>query len=564
MTDSSRRNLPARPGGRILVDSLVAQGVEMAFGVPGESYLAVLDALHDSPIRFVACRQEGGAAMMADAYGKLTGRPGICMVTRGPGATNAAAGVHVAYQDSTPMVLLIGQVGRGMADREAFQEIDFRRMFGEMAKWIGQIDEPRRIPEYVSHAFHTAMNGRPGPVVLALPEDMLREQAEAVDVDRAERADAWPGPDALDRTVDLLGRAERPIAVVGGGGWSAAAATDMQAVATAWDLPVGVSFRCQDYVDNDHPSYAGHVGIGINPALADRVRRADLVLAIGPRLGEMTTSGYTLLTPPVTHQALVHVHAGAEELGRVYRPTLAVNAAPAAFVRALAQRRPQTAATDGDRCTAAHAEHAAHARPVTTGGPLQMAEIVAGLRARLPDETIVCNGAGNYAVWIHRFWSYRRYRTQLAPTSGSMGYGVPAAVAAALVHPDRPVLSVSGDGCFMMHGQELATAVHHRLNILFLVVNNGMYGTIRMHQEREYPGRVSGTGLTNPDFAALARAYGAHGEAVSTTEAFEAAFDRCRAAEGPALIELRLDPEIITPQASLSEIRAAAQARSRD
>jgi len=563
MTDSSNRNLPARPGGRILVDSLVAQGVDMAFGVPGESYLAVLDALHDSAVRFVPCRQEGGAAMMADAYGKLTGRPGICMVTRGPGATNAAAGVHVAYQDSTPMVLLIGQVGRGMVDREAFQEIDFRRMFGEMAKWIGQIEDPQRIPEYVSHAFHTALNGRPGPVVLALPEDMLRETAEAVDVARADRAEAWPGPDAMDRTIDLLERAERPVAIVGGGGWSAAAAADMQAVATAWDLPVGASFRCQDYVDNDHICYAGHVGIGINPALADRIRQADLVLAIGPRLGEMTTSGYTLLTPPVAHQTLVHVHAGAEELGRVYRPTLAVNAGPAAFVRALAERRPATAAKPGARCTAAHADYAAHARAVTTAGPLQMAEIVARLRARLPDETIVCNGAGNYAVWVHRFWPYRRYRTQLAPTSGSMGYGVPAAVAAALVHPDRPVLSVSGDGCFMMHGQELATAVHHRLKILFLVVNNGMYGTIRMHQEREYPGRVSGTGLTNPDFAALARAYGAHGETVSTTEEFDAAFDRCRDADGPALIELRLDPEVITPQASLSDIRAAAEARLR-
>lgn len=556
-----------RTGGQLLVDALVAQGIDMAFGVPGESYLAVLDALHDAAIRFVVCRQEGGAAMMADAYGKLTGRPGVCMVTRGPGATNASAGVHVAYQDSTPLLLLIGQVGRGIADREAFQEIDFRRMFGELAKWVGQVEDAARIPEYVSHAVHTAISGRPGPVVLALPEDMLRDRAAADDMPAAAVAPAWPAPDALDRACAMLTAARRPIAIVGGGGWSAAAAADLARAAAAWALPVGTAFRCQDYLDNDHPNFAGAVGIGINPALAVRIHAADLVLALGARLGEITTGGYDLLAAPRPVQPLIHVHGGPEELGRVYKPALAVTAQPAAFVRALADRAPATPPEREGAVAADRAAHDAFRVPVATAGAVQLAEIITWLGARLPADTIVCNGAGNYSAWVHRFWRYRGWRSQLAPTSGSMGYGVPAAVAAALVHPDRMVLSVSGDGCFLMHGQELATAMHHRLPILFLVVNNGMYGTIRMHQERDYPGRVSGTGLTNPDFAALARAHGAHGETVARTGDFAAAAERCLAAcresGRPALIDLIVDPEAITPAAGLSQIRAAAEAARR-
>ncbi len=552
-----------RTGGQILVDALRIHGAEQAFCVPGESYLAALDALYDAPeIALTVCRQEGGAAMMADAYGKLTGKPGICFVTRGPGATNASAGVHIAFQDSTPMILFIGQVGRELIEREAFQEIDFRRMFGQMAKWVAQIDQTDRIPEFVSRAFHTATSGRPGPVVLALPEDMLRERAAAADTAAYQRTEPHPGPAQLERLRELLAGAERPFAIVGGGGWDAVACADFARFAEAFDLPVGAAFRCQDYFDNSHPNYAGDVGIGCNPKLTARIKDADLLLAVGPRLGEMTTNGYSLIEVPTPAQNLVHVHPGAEELGRVYRPELPIHAGMRAFAEAAAGLRPDAAPRWGDWRQAAHADYLDWSAPVPTAGALQLAEIVGWLAERLPADAIVCNGAGNYTTWVHRFYRYRGYRTQLAPTAGSMGYGTPAAVAAKRLHPDRPVIAFAGDGCFLMNGQELATAAQYGMAIVVIVINNGMYGTIRMHQERNYPERVIGTDLANPDFAVLAEAYGAFGAVIERTEDFAPAFERAMASGKPALLELRLDPEAITPRQSLSEIRAAAMAKA--
>ncbi len=560
MTDPALR---PRTGGQILADQLRIHGVDMAFGVPGESYLALLDALHDhqDAIRFVVCRQEGGAANMADAYGKLTGRPGICMVTRGPGATNAAIGIHTAFQDSTPMIVLIGQVARDYVDREAFQEMDFRRFFGPfMAKWTAQIDSAARIPEYLSHAFHLATSGRPGPVVLALPEDMLTETATVPDARHWQRVQANPGAADLERLRGLLAAAERPFVLLGGSGWTAQAVADMAAFAQASGLPVGCAFRCQDLHDNRLPTYVGDVGVGINPALAARIREADLLLAIGPRLGEMATQGYTLLDVPRMSKTLVHVHQGAEELGRVYQGDLLINSGMPEMAAAL-RAMPALPATVSGRWTAwaaaARADYLQTLEPVTPPGDVNLSRVLRTLRTRLPDDAIVTNGAGNYAAWLHRFFDYRGYRTQLAPTSGAMGYGVPSAVAAKLVHRDRTVVSWNGDGCFMMNGQEMATAAQYGLKILFCVVNNGMYGTIRMHQEREYPARVSGTGLRNPDFAMLARAYGGHGETVLHTEDFAAALERCLAFDGPSLIELRTDPEAITPRTTLSALRNA-------
>jgi len=544
-----------RTGGEVLVDQLRIQGVERVFCVPGESYLAVLDALHEAPeIALTVCRQEGGAAMMADAHGKLSGEPGICLVTRGPGATNASAGVHVAFQDSTPMILFIGQVARGDRDREAFQEIDYRRMFGPIAKWVAEIDDPARIPEYLGRAFATATAGRPGPVVLALPEDMLCERVRTADIAPSPRVEAHPGPDEMRTLATMLAGAKRPFVLLGGGGWNAGAAAAMQAFAEANALPVGTAFRCQDYFDNDHPCYAGDVGIGPNPALAERVRRSDLLLVIGARLGEMTTGGYSLLVPPRPEQPLIHVHPGAEELGRVYQPALAIQAAGPAFARALAGLPPIADPPWTEATRGARADYEAWNRPQPVPGALQLAEIVAWLRERLPDEAIVCNGAGNYAAFIHRYYRFRRYRTQLAPTAGSMGYGLPAAIAAKRRDPQCIVVAFAGDGCFLMTGQELATAVHHDAAVIVVVVNNRMYGTIRMHQERGYAGRVSGTDVSNPDFAALARAYGAHGETVTRTAGFAPAFERVLAAGRPALLELALDREAITPTHRLSEL----------
>jgi len=556
---SSNGSGEGRLGGHILVDALVTEGVDLVFGVPGESYLAVIDGLQETNgIRTVMCRQEGGAAMMADAYGKLTGRPGVCMVTRGPGATNASAGVHVAFQDSTPMVLLVGQVARWMVEREAFQEIDYRRMFGQMAKWVAQIDDAARIPEYISRAFHTAVSGRPGPVVLALPEDMLMDYATPAEIAPYVAVEPHPGPQQMEQFRAMLDKAERPLMIVGGGGWDREACEQVERFAVANGVPVGASFRCQDYFDNRHPNYVGHVGIGIDPSLAARVRDSDMVIALGTRLGEMTTSGYSLFDIPRPKQGLVHIHGSAEELGRVYQADLLINATPRAFAAALATMKPVDGAKRKEDIAKGHADYLATLEPSKIPGSVQMGEIAAWLNKTLPDDAIITNGAGNYATWMHRYYQYRGYRTQLAPTSGSMGYGLPAAVAAALVHPERVVVSMNGDGCFMMHGQELATAMQHGAKLIIIVINNGMYGTIRMHQEREFPGRVKHTELQNPDFAALARAYGANGETVVETSEFAPAFERALAANKPTLIEVKIDPEAITPKTTLSAIRAAA------
>ncbi len=553
-----------RTGGRILVDQLRVQGVDTVFGVPGESYLEVLDALHDTPeIRFVICRQEGGAAMMATAWGELTGRPGVAMVTRGPGATNASAGVHIAQQDSVPMVLFVGQIDRGSRERDTFQEVDYRRMFGGIAKWVAEIDDAARIPEFVHRAFATAMAGRPGPVVLALPEDMLVDTAEVIDGRLAPAIEAAPAPELMAELRRRLAAAERPILILGGGGWSEDGVAALAAFLAANDLPAACGFRRQDLLDNDHRCYAGHIGLGPNPKLAARIKGSDLVLAVGSRLGETTGQAFTLLGVPRPSQTFVHVHNDPEELGRVYQADLAIPSGMNAFARAAAalpplQHRPWTPATD-----AAHAEELAWRAPTEIPGRLQLGEVVAWLRAQLPPDAVLTNGAGNYAIWANRHFAYPRLGTQLAPTSGSMGYGLPAAVAAKLRHPDRPVICFAGDGCFLMTGQELATAVQYDLAIIVIVVDNGMYGTIRMHQERDHPGRVSGTALKNPDFAALARAYGAFGIRVEHTAEFAAAYAEAVESGRPALLHLILDPQAITPRTSLSEIRAAAQAAGR-
>ncbi|KXF75330.1 thiamine pyrophosphate-binding protein [Paramesorhizobium deserti] len=537
-----------RHGGRILVDQLKIQGVERVFCIPGESYLAALDGLYESGIDTIVCRQEGGAAMMAEAHGKLTGCPGIAFVTRGPGATNASAGVHVAFQDSTPMILFVGQVARHQRDREAFQEVDYRQMFGPLAKWVAEIDTTERIPEYVSHAFHVATSGRPGPVVLALPEDMLSAEALAADVPAAVLPRMETSPEAIDDILAALSKASRPLVIVGGGGWSAEAAADLARFAEAHDLPVGASFRCQDYLDNRHPSYVGDIGIGINPKLAERVRDADLLLVLGARLGEMTTSGYSLVGIPAPAQDLIHVYPDPDELGRVYRPTLAISAAPAQLLGKLAATRPASLPAWSEWRKAARADYEAWRMPAETPGLLKMEYIVRHLSDTLPEDAILTNGAGNYSAWLHRYFAYKKWRTQLAPTSGSMGYGLPAAVAAKLAHPDRDVVCLAGDGCFQMAMQEFGTACQYGANIIVLVSNNGMYGTIRMHQERHYPGRVSGTDMINPDFAALAKSYGAYGETVLRNEDFPAAFTRAREAGAPAILDLMVDPKALSPR----------------
>lgn len=562
---------PSRTGGQILVDALHVHGVEIAFGVPGESYLDVLDALHDSSIRFVINRQEGGAAFMAEAYGKLTGKPGICFVTRGPGATNASIGVHTAYQDSTPMILFIGQVGNDFVDREAFQEIDYRRMYGEMAKWVAQIDRADRIPEYIARAFQIATSGRPGPVVLALPEDMLVSLAEVADTRRYQPVQAAPSSSQIGTLRSMLGEAKKPVVLLGGGSWNAQACADLATFAEANALPVGCTFRFQDLLDNAHPNYAGDVGIGINPKLAARVKDADLVIAIGPRLGEMTTGGYTLLDSPVPKQRLVHIHNDPEELGSVYQAELMIASGAPQACAMLAAMEPVDSSAWRHTVEEAKADLAAWQAqpPIFQDGqaPLDLWQVVQDLQAALPSDTIVTNGAGNYASWAHRFWRYGGMRTQLAPTNGAMGYAVPSGVAAKIVDPQRTVVTFAGDGEFMMTGQELATAVQYGAGVVILVFNNSMFGTIRMHQEKTYPGRVSGTTLHNPDFAALARAYGGHGEVVERTADFAPALARAlEHANGrhlPALIELRYDGNLITPNATLESMRKAPEAAKR-
>ncbi|MDP2119492.1 MAG: thiamine pyrophosphate-binding protein [Hoeflea sp.] len=549
-----------KTGGQLIVDSLKANGVERLFCVPGESYLAVLDALVDSGVGVTVCRQEGGAAMMADAWGRLTGKPGICFVTRGPGATNAAAGLHIARQDSIPMILFIGQVQRDAREREAFQEVEYRRAFTEFAKWVGEIDDPARIPEFVNRAFSVALSGRPGPVVLSLPEDVLRESVAKPPVR------ILPNPVPANRPgraemADLAARiskAERPILILGGTRWTEAAVEQVQHFAERAQIPVGCSFRRQMLFDHLHPSYAGDVGIGINPALAHEITSSDLVMLVGGRFSEMPSSGYTLLDVPFPSQPLVHVHADSGELGRVYRPALAINADPASFAEALSELDIDVTPSRAGRVARLHQEYLSWSTPPETGpGDVHMGPIITWLRDNLPEDAILTNGAGNYATWVHRYIRFRKFATQAAPASGSMGYGVPAAVGAQQAFPDRLVVAFAGDGCFMMHGQEFATAIQHKLPIIVIVVNNSMYGTIRMHQERDYPGRVSATDLVNPDFAALARAYGGHGETVEKTEDFVPAFERARASGVAAIIEIKLDPEAITPTRTLTQIRGS-------
>lgn len=553
-----------RSGGQILVDQLRIHGANLVFGVPGESYLPVLDALHDAAddIRFIVCRQEGGAAYMADAYGKLTGRPGICFVSRGPGAANASIGIHTARQDSTPLIAFVGQVPRHDLDREAFQEVDHKQMFGALAKWVAQIDDPGRIPEYVARAFAVATSGRPGPVVLVVPEDVLSEQVIVADAVRHEAVEPFPDPAALARLSELLAGARAPIVLLGGTGWTDRAAADLGVFAEANGLPVVTAFRRQDRFDATHACYAGDLGLGANPALSERIRQSDLILAIGTRLGDVTTASYRLLDVPVPRQTLVHVHPSADELGRLYRPALGIVSGIPQIASALRRLRPVDHKPWHHLTDTMRAAYLAYTTPTAVPGPVQLSDILASLRDELPVDTIIAHGAGNYTGWIHRYWRYRRLGTQLAPISGAMGYGVPAAVAAALLHPDRTVLSFSGDGCFLMNGQELATAMQYRVAPIFFVVDNGMYGSIRMHQEMTYPGRTSGTDLVNPDFAALALAYGAHGETVTRTDDFAAAFRRARSAGRAAVIVLRVDPNAITTGRTLTGIRNAALAKA--
>ena len=555
---------PARTGGQILVDQLILHGVKQLFCVPGESFLAVLDALHDAAIDVTVCRQEGGAAMMAEAQGKLTGRPGVCFVTRGPGATNAAAGIHIAHQDSTPMLLFVGQVARGALGREAFQELDYGAVFGTMAKWVVEIDDPARLPELVSRAFHVACSGRPGPVVIALPEDMLTQAATVADALPFAIAETHPGPDDMTRFQALLEGAERPVVILGGSRWSEAATRDLAAFATAFDLPIYCSFRRQMLMSAEHASYAGDLGLGANPKLLARIRAADLVVLLGGRLSEVPSQGYELLEIPVPRQTLIHVNADADELGKLYRATQAIHATPQAMAPALAALRPTTATPRwSDHTRSARAEFLAWSdpAPIRIPGTLQMGEVMRHLREVLPADTIFCNGAGNFATWVHRFWPFRAFASQLAPTSGSMGYGLPAGVGAKRLWPAREVVVFAGDGDFMMHGQEFATAVQYGLPIIVVLLDNAMYGTIRMHQERHYPGRVSATRLRNPDFRGSAEVFGGQGERVESTGEFAPALARARASGKPAVLHCLLDAEAITPGSTLQSIRDAALAR---
>ena len=557
--------------GHLLVQCLVAQGVTHAFGVPGESYLAVLDGFHAYPdqIQFVTNRQEGGAAFMAEAHGKLTGRPGICMVTRGPGATNASIGVHTAFQDSTPMILFVGDVASDTRDREAFQEVDYSSFFGPstrgMAKRVERIDDARRIPEYVARAFATAMNGRPGPVVLVLPEDMLTQTVDVAPLPRVEAVEAWSDPGSLRRLREMLLESERPLVIAGGGGWTPQAAQALQRFAENWSLPVGNAFRFQDTFDNHHPLYAGDVGIGLNPKLAARIKDADLILAIGPRLGEMTTGGYTLIAAPRPKQKLVHIHASAEELNRVFQADLAINATMNAAARSLEVLTAPVTVPWQSWAESAHTDYLANIDPANGGvvlpGSIDMPAIVATLKKLLPEDAVLTNGAGNFASWVHRFFQHhglvKGFKTQLAPTVGAMGYGVPAGIAAAITS-GRTAFTIAGDGDFLMNGQELATAVQHGAKSIVLLLNNGMYGTIRMHQEREYPHHVSGSQLQNPDFCALARAYGYTATRITRTEEFEAVMRQALQGKEGALIEIMLDPEVISTRGTLSGITATA------
>ncbi|RJL08766.1 thiamine pyrophosphate-binding protein [Paracoccus siganidrum] len=545
-----------RHGGQILVDALKANGVTRVFSVPGESFLAALDGLHESGIQNVVCRHEGGAAMMAEAAGKLTGRPGVAFVTRGPGATNASAGVHVARQDSTPMILFVGQIARCDRDREAFQEVDYRAMFGTVAKWVAEIDQTERIPEYLARAFDLAMSGRPGPVVLALPEDMLSAEVEVPDLAPAPRPVAGISAAQLAAIREALAGAERPLVIPGGAIWTQADADRLARFAESWGLPVAVPFRRQDYMDNRLPNYAGDLGVGMNSRMGDALRQADCILSLGSRLGDTLTAGYELMSPAQQGRRIIHVYPDPDEIGHLWRADPGIAACPRAVLAALADT-PAPRRWDG-WTAALRAHYEDWQTPRETPGAVKMEQVVCWLSANLPENAILTNGAGNYAAFLHRYFRFKCARTQIAPTSGSMGYGLPAAISAKLAHPDRVVVCLAGDGCLQMTVNELSTAAQYGAHVIVIVANNGQYGTIRMHQEKHYPARVSGTALFNPDFAALARAYGGHGEVVEQGGDFPAAFQRASRAGSLAVIELRLDPEALTTGATLSQTRQAA------
>jgi acetolactate synthase-1/2/3 large subunit len=552
----------SRSGGRILIDQLQLHGIKQVFCVPGESFLDVLDALHDSTIETIICRQEGGAAMAAEAQGKLSGRPGICFVTRGPGATNASPGIHIADQDSTALIVFVGQIQRGHRDREAFQELNYRSVFGTMTKWATEIDDPARIPELVSRAFHVATSGRAGPVVIALPEDMLVEAATVADAQPfAPIANSVAAAD-VEKFSALLAAARSPFVILGGSGWDATSVGRFSAFAERFALPVAVEFRRQMLISADHGSFAGDLSLSADPRLKKRIAEADLLVLVGAQMSDVSSQAYTLIGIPTPTQRLIHVHPDPSELGKLYRADLAIVASPTAFSVALdSLKTPAGGPSWHETTSSAHREYLDWSDPtkVESPGALQMSAVMQVLAERLPADAIVCNGAGNYAIWVHRFHRYRVFGSQLAPTSGSMGYGTPAAVGAKAAHRDRTVVAFAGDGCFLMNGQEFATAVQHDLPILVIVVDNGMYGTIRMHQERDYPGRVSGTQLRNPDFAAYARAFGGHGERVERNEEFAPALERALASKQPAIIHCLVDPEALTPLTTLSALRDKSQ-----
>jgi acetolactate synthase I/II/III large subunit len=548
-----------RTAAKVLVDQLRIHGVQHVFCVPGESYLAAIDAFHDSDIAVTVCRQEGGAAMMAEAVGKATGRPGVCFVTRGPGATNASPGIHIARQDSTPLVVFVGQVARDMTEREAFQELDYRAVFGSMTKWATEIDDPARVPEIVSRAFHTAANGRPGPVVVSLPEDMLTERIAVDDAPPFTPIETSPGSDEMVKFAQLLGAARAPVLILGGSRWSQEASDRIAQFAQKYALPVCTTFRRLHLFDALHPCYAGDLGIGPNPKLLERIKSADLVVLVGGRMGELPSQSYTLFNIPRPQMTFAHVHPGAEELGRVYSPHLPINATPTAFTAALEHL--EIAAGSRGQADVAHTDYLAWTeKPTEQPGGVNLGAVMVWLRDNLPADAILCNGAGNYAAWIHRFFRFRRFGQHVAPTSGSMGYGVPAAVAMKRLYPERQIVCIAGDGDFLMNGQEFATAVQYGLPFVVVVADNGIYGTIRMHQEREYPGRVIATDLRNPDFAAYARAFGGFGVSVERTSDFPAAFKEAQASGKPAIIRLAIDPEAITPVTTLAKIRAKSLA----
>lgn len=548
-----------RHGGQVLVDQLKAQGVRRVFSVPGESFLAALDGLHDSGIRNIVCRHEGGACMMAEAHAKLTGQPGVVFVTRGPGATNASSGIHVARQDSTPLILFVGQIDATHRDREAFQEVDYRAFFKPIAKWAAEIDQTDRIPEYVSRAFHQAQSGRPGPVVLALPENMLSARTDVPDLPPVAPMPPSVCGEQIDAVLERLCTARRPLVVAGGSVWSAQAARDLATFAENFDLPVVATFRRQDRMDNRHPHYAGDLGVGMNPALATRLRDSDCLLIIGARFGDIASGGYEIVKPANPGRTIIHIHPDPDELGRVFRPDLGL-AAPAVDVLARLARRDAPDHPDwAGWTTGARADYRRWITPQDSPGDVKLEQVMAWLSDTLPDDAIATNGAGNYAAWLHRYFRARGFPGHLAPTSGSMGYGFPAAIAAALEHPEREVVCFAGDGCFQMTLNELSTARQYGARFVTIVCNNGRYGTIRMHQERTYPGRVSGTDMFNPDYAALARAYGAHGETVARTEDFPEAYARARDSGLPAVIELHLDPEALSPSMTVSQARALGE-----